>query len=126
MSEPGMKFDSGKLRYFLLDPAAMAWTTAVLTYGAVLYAAGNWRIVEDREERYYDGLIRHVEAWRAGERYDPDTGMPHLAHMMCNAMFLLGTTESDTTRLPELLHNALQKARKIRAERLASASQPAS
>ena len=124
MSE-GVKHDSGKLRYWLMDRAAMAWTTAVLTYGAELYAPENWRKVNDGDERYYSALIRHVEAWRAGERFDPDTGLPHLAHAACCCVFLLGVNEPDTSALSQMLGKALVRARELKAARQSGLAQGA-
>ena len=112
-----MKFDDGKLSYSLLDRAALAWTAAVLTYGAVKYERENWRTVPDHRVRYYDALLRHLEAWRGGELYDDETSLPHLAHMTCCAMMLLGRECADLSELPARLRTALAYARKLRSER---------
>lgn len=84
----GRKDDSGKLRYDLVDPYALAWLVASLTYGATKYAAENWRLVDDWRNRYYAALIRHIEAWRAGEDDDEESGLPHLANAMFCVMCL--------------------------------------
>lgn len=88
MSEAGRKDDSGKLRYDLVDPFALAWMVAVLVYGCAKYAEQNWRKVEQSRDRYYSSLLRHMEAWRSGEENDPESGFPHLACAMCSLMFL--------------------------------------
>ena len=36
----------------------------------------------------YECLLRHLEAWYRGEELDPDSGLPHLAHAMCNLLML--------------------------------------
>lgn len=113
----GMKFDTDKLSYSLLPRAALAWTTAVLTYGAIKYARGNWEHVEQWDERYYDALIRHLEAWRAGEYFDEETSLPHLAHAACCVVFLLGKQHPTLDELPKRLAYALSVARKIRSSR---------
>jgi hypothetical protein len=85
----GMKFDRGKTQYSLVPPRALHDLAEVMTYGADKYAPDNWRKVDDPENRYYNALMRHLEAYRRGEGVDPESGLPHLAHVMANATFLL-------------------------------------
>lgn len=40
-------------------------------------------------DRYYAALLRHVMAWRSGESNDPESGMPHLWHVLTNAAFMV-------------------------------------
>ena len=82
----GMKHDSGKLRMDLLPPEAIRAMAQVLTYGAAKYAPNNWRGVSI--ERYEAAMLRHWLAWKEGERLDAESGLPHLAHVLCNAAFL--------------------------------------
>ena len=84
----GLKYDGDKLRYSLIPPSALKALAEVLTFGAVKYAPNSWQLVENAEERYLDALIRHLEAYRSGERLDPESGLPHIAHLLCNAAFL--------------------------------------
>jgi Domain of unknown function (DUF5664) len=78
-----------KARWDLVPYKAMASVVDVLTLGAVRYGPDNWQRVEPLEERYMAAMMRHVAAWAAGERVDPDSGLPHLAHVVTNALFLL-------------------------------------
>jgi hypothetical protein len=87
--EPGMKFDGGKPRWDLLPFDAVAKMVDVLTVGAAKYTAENWRLVPDANARYFAALLRHLSAWKQGERDDPETGLPHLAHAGCCVLFLL-------------------------------------
>lgn len=89
MRETGRKFDSGKLQYGLLPPKALKEVVKVLTIGAVKYDKNNWQKVPDAQYRYYDALHRHLWDWFEGQQYDPETGINHLAHAMCNLLFLL-------------------------------------
>lgn len=89
----GRKFDQGKLRYGLIPVEATEALAQVLTYGANKYAPNNWQKVEPFKERYTDALYRHLEAWRAGESVDPESGLSHLAHAMCNIAFLIWEEE---------------------------------
>jgi len=85
----GEKFDNGKLQYNLLPPECIREIVEILTYGANKYSPDNWQHVSDAENRYYNALMRHLEAWRSGEDMDPESGKLHLAHMATNAIFLL-------------------------------------
>ena len=95
--EKGMKFDSGKLLYSLIPPETSKALAEVLSFGAQKYAPNNWQLVEDGETRYLDALMRHLEAFRAGETHDPESNLHHLAHCLCNVAFLhyLETTKKD-------------------------------
>jgi len=86
---PGRKFDGGKLQYGLVPPNALKETVKVLTVGAEKYDKNNWKKVPDAQARYYDAIQRHLWDWFAGEQFDPETKLNHLAHVVCNALFLL-------------------------------------
>lgn len=85
----GVKFDNNKLRWDLLPIECAEECVKVLTMGAAKYAPNNWQLVENAEERYYAALLRHLSAWRQGELVDPESGLSHLSHVMCNVVFLL-------------------------------------
>jgi len=89
MTSEGKKFDQGKDRWDLLPIAAIRHVLYVLNFGAKKYGAWNWTKVPDARNRYYSALMRHVTAWYGGENLDPETGIHHLAHAACNALFLL-------------------------------------
>jgi len=84
----GMKFDTGKLRWDLLPIECVEDVVKVLTMGAAKYADNNWQQVENANERYYAALLRHLSQWRKGEVTDQESGLPHLAHVLCNVIFL--------------------------------------
>lgn len=88
MSEIGNKTDAGKLRYDLVPVHAEKELARVLTHGADVYGADNWRHVENARSRYTAALLRHIAKWRAGEDIDGTSGCHHLAHAATNAMFL--------------------------------------
>lgn len=83
-----MKFDGDKIRYDLVPPSAIKAMAQVLTFGARKYKPNNWKNCDDCS-RYCAALYRHLEAWRAGEELDPETGLPHLAQAMTNIAFML-------------------------------------
>lgn len=83
-----MKFDEGKPRMSLVPASLNLEVARVLTYGAKKYKADNWRKVESLE-RYLDALERHLAAYKSGELVDPESGIEHIAHIACNAAFLI-------------------------------------
>ena len=88
----GLKFDADKPRMELLMqgmPRALEEVGRVLTFGAQKYAAHSWKHVEDNQNRYWAAKTRHELARAKGEQHDPETGLLHLAHEACNALFLL-------------------------------------
>ena len=89
----GKKFDSGKPRWSLLPRGTLLKVIQVLEAGAVKYDVDNWKSVPDARTRYYDAMNRHIEAWWGGEKQDPETGIHHLAHATCCALFLIWLDE---------------------------------
>lgn len=84
----GFKADAGKPDWTLLPWEPLGEVVEVLTLGAQKYARDNWQKVPDAERRYGAALLRHVVARLRGERLDPETGKPHLAHAGCCLLFL--------------------------------------
>jgi hypothetical protein len=82
------KHDTGKRRWSLLPQGTVERVIDVLEYGAAKYGINNWKTVPDARTRYYDASMRHLSAWRDGERADPESGLPHLAHAVCSLLFL--------------------------------------
>lgn len=88
----GMKYDGDKPRMDLLltgCPNALEQVSQILTFGAKKYAAHSWQTVPQGEDRYLAALLRHLTAHGKGELNDPESGMSHLAHAACNALFIL-------------------------------------
>ena len=83
----GTKYDSGKLRVDLLDPLALEGIAKVLGFGAVKYAAHNWR-GGISYSRLIGAALRHLFAIIRGEDTDPESGLPHVDHLGCCWMFL--------------------------------------
>jgi hypothetical protein len=98
--EIGIKHDTGKLRYGLLPPQPLRQIVKVFSFGAKKYGDYNWSHVDNGISRYTDALLRHIEAWRSGEKYDPETGFHHLAHAGANILFLLFFDEKPETITP--------------------------
>ncbi len=85
----GLKFDSDKPRYNLLPATAIDELAKILSFGAVKYAPNTWQNVDDGLERYRAALLRHTFAIQRGEHLDSESGLPHSAHAMCCAAFIV-------------------------------------
>jgi len=85
----GRKFDQNKLEYGLVPPIGFKAVVEILTIGAQKYERDNWKNVPDGKRRYFDAAMRHLWDWKSGDKYDEETSKNHLAHAICNLMFLL-------------------------------------
>lgn len=93
-----MRFNSGKpqLSYILSCDVAMVGLTRVMEFGAQKYARDNWKQGLDPTE-IQDSLLRHLMAYHNGEVLDLNefgeadkghSGLPHIDHILFNAMAL--------------------------------------
>lgn len=74
----------------------------VLEHGAQKYARDNWRqgaTDPEAQRRIWSAMIRHLAALQAGENVDPESGLPHVAHVACNALFLCAFRQQHTLGL---------------------------
>jgi hypothetical protein len=86
------KADSGKLRPTLVPPSLVLAVASIREYGCKKYKdPNNWRKVEP--QRYKDALYRHLLAYLSGDKFDNESGLPHLWHMDCNIAFLVEMKE---------------------------------
>lgn len=86
------KADAGKPRPTLVPVSLIEAVTAVRMYGNEKYHdPENWRQVEP--QRYRDALYRHWLVYLKGEKYDQESGLPHLWHLATNAAFLIEMEE---------------------------------
>ena len=98
----GRKFDGGKARFELVPPHALEETAKVLTFGSLKYADDNWKNVPDGKKRYIGAILRHINAYKKGETHDPETGLNHMAHAICCAMFICDADVSGKPLAPAL------------------------
>ena len=84
----GIKHDGGKPRYELLPPELLHGVSDILTFGAAKYSDRNWELGM-KWSRVFGALMRHMWAWWAGEKADPETGKSHLWHAGCCVAFLI-------------------------------------
>ena len=79
------KYDEDKVRWDLVPYKELESVAKVMTFGAKKYADNGWKGVS--KERYLAALMRHFVAYMDGEIIDPESGLPHMAHIRCNALF---------------------------------------
>ena len=84
----GIKHDTGKDPWELLPYDALRQVVKVLAFGARKYEARNWE-KGIAYGRLMGAVMRHLTDWWAGEEKDPETGLHPLAHVACDALFLL-------------------------------------
>ena len=83
-----VKADKGKLQWGLLPFAQLEDVVKVLMMGAEKYTPDNWKKCNDTK-RYEDALLRHVISYVSGDRTDKESKLSHLAHAVCNCLFLM-------------------------------------
>ena len=83
------KADQGKPCPSLCPVSLIEAVTAVRMYGTQKYGdPDNWKQVEP--ERYHQAMLRHIlAAWNDPYKIDPESGLPHIAHVATNIAFLL-------------------------------------
>lgn len=89
MNDQSIKADAGKVQPTLVPVGAIIAIARVRAYGVEKYGEREgWRRVEP--QRYRDALWRHLlaEQREPGAR-DPESGLPHLWHALCNLAFLV-------------------------------------
>lgn len=85
--ELGKRNNKGKLRWSLVPQSALEPMVRVLEFGAEKYEPNNWKKGLDIVE-ICESLKRHLDAFMEGEDNDPESKLPHIGHIQCNAMFL--------------------------------------
>jgi len=100
----GIKFDQDKLRWGLVPWKEMEDVVRVLMKGASKYSDDNWMKVDLK--RYKDAILRHELLYQGGEIIDKDSGLPHMAHVVCNALFIMwhekAKVKVETDSIPQL------------------------
>lgn len=82
------RFNTGKLRYDLLEPFAMEQLVKVFTKGAEKYEDWNWTKGMPWN-KMLASLKRHIAAFENGEDFDPELGTYHMANAAWNALGLV-------------------------------------
>lgn len=117
MTEKSLRYNQGKPKWSLVHFQSLEPLVRVLEYGAHKYSiftdalgtefkgseitpekvkiqnlqikssgVENWKKGLDQKE-ILDSLTRHLFALISGEENDPESGLPHIGHIMCNSLF---------------------------------------
>ena len=89
MTEKALRYNEEKPKYSLLDLNSMKHGVQVLEFGANKYSRNNWKKGMPITQ-ILDSMLRHIAAIQSGEWLDPESGLPHIGHIQCNALFLGG------------------------------------
>lgn len=82
-----LRYNTGKIRYDLLEPYALEQLANVFTKGAEKYSDHNWLKGMDWS-KMIASLKRHLASFEQGEDFDKETELLHIAHVAWNAMAL--------------------------------------
>lgn len=74
-----------KVALQLCPPEAKRLMALALESGAEKYGAWNWRDAGIRLSTYIGAMQRHLDALADGEDTDPESGLPHVAHILAGA-----------------------------------------
>ena len=87
------KADQGKPHPSWVPVALIEGVMAVREHGTKKYGdPDNWKQVEP--DRYHQAMLRHIlAAWNDPYKIDPESGLPHIAHVATNIGFLLEMEE---------------------------------
>ncbi len=83
----GARYNDGKAAFDLIPLCTLEDEARVWEHGRKKYAAWNWAKGMAWSVPF-GCAMRHLAAWQRGEELDPESGLPHLAHAMCNLRML--------------------------------------
>ena len=88
-TNPKDSIGAKKLPMHLIPGTAKAALSVAFLEGALKYGKYNWRVAGVRGSIYLDAMERHLEKYKNGEDFDPDTKVPHLASVMACAAIII-------------------------------------
>ena len=88
-AELALRYNTGKAPLSMIMEAkeALSGCAGVLQFGAKKYGRGNWHKGLPHTE-VCDSMLRHLSSYLSGEDLDPESGCPHVDHILTNAIFL--------------------------------------
>lgn len=88
----GLRFNKGKVDYTQLSPLAQELESRVFMFGACKYKKNNWKLgqpgpdgISKVIQQMHESLERHLNAYKKGEFFDPESKLPHMVHIVWNA-----------------------------------------
>lgn len=86
MEEKALRYNKDKRKWSLVDYKSLEPMIEVLEFGVLKYSKNNWKKGLNKEE-ILESIMRHLSALMDGESNDSESGVSHMGHIMCNAMF---------------------------------------
>ena len=83
----GARYNAGKPDLSLIPLETLEDEARVWMYGEKKYKRFNW-MKGMAWSIPLACMLRHLAAYQRGEDIDPESGQPHMAHVMCNARML--------------------------------------
>jgi dATP/dGTP diphosphohydrolase len=80
------RYNDGKRQWGLVHYKSLEPMVEVLEFGSKKYAPDNWKKGLDKRE-ILESMMRHLTALMDGQHDDPESGITHMGHIQCNAMF---------------------------------------
>jgi len=108
MSE-SKKYDTGKPRIDLIPMEGLTEIGRVMSHGAGKYGENTWQGLSDFENRYFAAAMRHMIAWKQGEKIDPESGISHLGHAATNIFFLIWGEKREKKNIFSFFENIFKK-----------------
>jgi hypothetical protein len=87
-TNPKQAFGDAKVPTHVIPKPALYWQALAHANGALKYGAHNWRVSGVKATTYLNAAKRHLDAFEEGQLVDPESGVPHLAHV-CACMNIL-------------------------------------
>lgn len=84
--DKALRYNEGKPKWSLVHYESMIPMIRVLEFGALKYAPRNW-MKPMNETEILESMQRHLAALMDGEEFDQESGISHMGHIQCNAMF---------------------------------------
>jgi hypothetical protein len=88
-TNPKDAIGSDKMPLHLWPETATVMGCLGLLDGALKYGRANWRNAGVKASIYHDALKRHANALFEGEDIDPDSGLPHEAHLLATLAIMV-------------------------------------
>lgn len=89
VENPKDRIGNDKLPIHLFPATAIALGCLGNLHGNLKYGRNNWRAAGVAYTIYLDAIIRHAQAALEGEDTDPESGLPHEAHILAGTAIIV-------------------------------------
>lgn len=83
-----------KPQFSLMPPEVLRQVAEVFTFGVDKYSKNDWQKKCDFDF-WLDKIYRHLNEYQSGNYLDKESDLPHLAHMIADAMILAALEEAN-------------------------------